>query len=250
MSFSQRMKVGRFLRFIGDSKNTHNVKGPMFPEMVHFHDHFTDDTLSTDKWLATVTNATIAVHHSTYSGGQCRILTDTTDNESSFLATPLVWQDDYNAICETKILLTDVSGVALFFGLSDATLETTPDMPIDYAGGTLAAAATNAVGIVADAADTVNGVSSIVGVGVNGGSLETAIDSETDWADVAWHRLRVELNPDGDATFFLNGKRFGKMPTALASATRLCIIIAVANRDSAADSVFIDSVDGWQDEVT
>lgn len=255
MSFGQRVKVGRFLRFIGDAKNTHNVRGPMFEEMVHFSDHFTDDTLSTDKWLPTVTNATIAVHHSTYSGGMCRILTDNTDNESSFLATPLAWQDDYNAIAEAKILLTTVAGIALYFGFSDATSFGTPDMPIDYAGGTLAAAATNAVGIIVDAADTVNGVSSIVGVGVNGGSLETAVDSAgkglpvSDWVDAAWHRLRIELNPAGDATFFLDGKRFGKMTTALASATRLCIMVAVANRASAITSVFIDRADGWQDEV-
>ena len=230
-----------------DKTHQTNVKGPMQEAKVHFHDHFTDDTLSTDKWLATVTNHTIAVNHAT--NRHCVLFTtDTTDNEASFLATPLCWEDDQNAIAEFRIKVSDVSAVCLYVGFSDATFEATPDMPIDYSGGTLAAAATNAVGIVMDGDDTVNGASSIVGVGVNGGTLETAIDSATDWADGEWHTLRVELNPDGDAVFYLDGASFGYMATALTSATALCIIIAVANRGSAAETIYADRVDGWQDE--
>jgi len=247
---SQQVKVERDIQFIGDAKHSQNVEGPFHEKMVHFHDHFTDDTLSSDKWLATVTNATIAVDHATYSGGCALVTTDATNNETNFLSTPLCWQDDYNCICEAKILLTDVSGVVLFFGFSDATSEATPNMAIDYAGGVLAAAATNAVGIVCDAGDTVNGVSSIVGVGVNAGTLETAIDSGTDWADGEWHTLRVELDPDGDAYFYLDDTVFGYMSTAIASATRLCITYQSGNRDAAIDTIYIDRIDGWQDEVS
>jgi len=246
--FGQRAKIGRYLQFIGDSKHVQNVKGPMHREMVHFQDHFIGDTLSADNWLATVTNATIAVNHA-YPGGWALITTSAgQDNESCFLATPLAWEDDMKAICEARILSTDVSGVALYFGFSDATLEGTPDMPIDYADGTLAAAADNAVGFICDFDDSVNGINSIVAVGVNGTTLETAIDSAVDWEDGAIHILRVELNPDGDAVFFLDGKRIGFMPTALTSGTMLCIITGVANRDAGADTVYIDRVDGWQDE--
>ena len=224
-----------------------NVKGPMQEQKVHFHDHFTDDALSGDSWLPTVTNHTIAVNHAT--NRHCALITtDTTDNETSFLAGPLCWEDDQNAIAEFRVKVTDVSAVCLYVGFSDATFESTPDMPIDYSGGTLAAAATNAVGIVMDGDDTVNGASSIVGVGVNGGVLETAIDSGTDWADGEWHTLRIELDPDGDAVFYLDGTSFGYMSTAITSATALCIIIAVANRGTAAETVYVDRVDGWQDE--
>jgi len=226
-----------------------NVEGIFHEKKVHFRDHFTDDTLATDRWLATVTNHTIAVNHATYR--HCALITtDTTDNESSFLAGPLCWEDDLNAIAEAKILVSDVSAVGLFFGFSDATFESTPDMPIDYAGGTLAAAATNAVGIVMDGDDTVNGASSIVAVGVNAGVLETADDSETDWADGVWHNLRVELDPDGDAVFYLDGVAFHYMSTAIASGTALCVMVAVANRGSAAETVYVDRVDAWQDEET
>lgn len=246
----QTYRVSKHIKFVGAAKHKQNVEGPFHPEMIHFHDHFTVDTLSTDNWLATVTNATIAVHHSTYPGGMCRIATDNTDNESSFLATPLMWEDDMNAICEAKILISDVSGLAVFFGFSDSRYETTPAMPIDYADGTLATVAgNNTVGFICDYDDSVNGPNSIVGVGANAGTLETAIDSGTDWADTTWHVLRVELNPDGDAVFYLDGTAFGVMTTAITSGTHLCIITAVANRDAAIDYVYLDRVDGWQDEI-
>jgi len=231
-----------------DAAHGANMKGRWQEDQVHFKDDFTDDTLATDKWLATVTNATIAVDHSTYAGGTALVTTDTTDNESSFLATPLAWEDDLNAVAEFRFLVTDVSGVAVFVGFSDATYETTPDMPIDYSGGTLAAAATNAVGVIVDAGDSVNGVSSIVAVGVNAGTLETAIDSGTDWADGEWHTIRVELDPDGDAVFYLDGVNFGTtMFTAVASGTKMCVIAAVCNRDAAADTVYFDKIEAWED---
>ena len=246
---SGQVKIVDRLEFRGAASHEQNIKGPVHPEMVHFHDHFTDDTISGDSWLATVTAATIAVDHATYRGGMALITTAASaDGEACFLATPLCWEDDLNAIAEAKILITDVSGVCLYFGFSDATLETTPDMPIDYDGGALAAVATNAVGIVADADDTVNGASSIVAVGVNNGTPETAIDSGTDWANGKWHTLRVELNADGDAEFFLDGARFGFMETAIVSGTAMCIIVGVANRDTGADTVYVDRVDGWEDE--
>jgi len=246
---SQQVKISRDLEFMGDAKHTQNVQGPMHETMVHFHDHFTDDTLSTDKWLATVTSATIAVDHATYPGGMALITTDATDNETNFLSTPLCWMDDQNCIAEAKILITDVSGVVLFFGFSDATYETTPALAIDYADGTLATVSgRDAVGIVCDFDDSVNGINSIVAVGANAGVLETAIDSGVDWADGIWHTLRVELNPDGDAYFYLDGTSFGYMATAVTSATPLCITVQSGNRDAAIDTIYVDRVDGWQDE--
>jgi len=247
---SSQVKIIDRLEFRGGATHRQNIKGPIQPEMVHFHDHFTDDTLSTDSWLVTVTNGTVAVDHGTYAGGQALFTTAASqDGEVSFLATPLCWEDDLNAVAETKILITDVSGVAVFFGFSDKTFETSPAMPIDYDGGVLATVSgRDAVGFICDADDTVNGVSSIVAVGANAGTLETAIDSATDWADGKWYTLRVELNKDGDAEFFLDGSRIGFMETAITSGTKMCIIIAVANRDAGADTVYVDRVDGWEDE--
>jgi len=248
----QDVKVSRRLTILGDAEHYANVIGPLQEEMVHFHDHFTDDTLCTDKWEATSAGASaaIAVEHATYPGGMCRITTGTADATVEQLSTPLCWEDDMNAICEARILIADVSGVALFFGFSDLTAETSPAMPIDYDGGVLATpTGRDAVGFICDADDSVNGVSSIVCVGAVAGSLETAIDTDTDWADNKWHVLRVELNPDGDATFFLDKTRVGFMETAITSGTHMCITVAVANRDAAQDYVYIDRVDGWQDEV-
>jgi len=233
-----------------DKTHAENIKGPMQEAKVHFVDDFTDDTLSTDKWTATVTNATIAVDHSTYSGGHVLVTTDTTDNESSFLGSAICWEDDLNAVAEFRVRITDVSGVGVFIGLSDAAYESTPDMPIDYADGTLAAAATNAVGVIVDADDSVNGASSIVAVAVKAGSLQTAVDSGTDWADTVVHNIRIELDPDANAIFYLDGTAFGRMAACTTSGTKLSLIVAVCNRDSGADTVYIDKIEAWQDRET
>ncbi len=232
-----------------DKTHLPNVKGPMQEAKVHFHDHFTDDTLSTDKWLATVTNHTIAVSHSTYRHC-CLFTTDTTDNEASYLATPLCWEDDLNVIVEVKVLMSDPSETMFGLFLTDATTEATPAVPIDYSGGTLAVDAANAVGIIADGDDTVNGEGSIVGVSVKASALQTAQDSGTDWADGIWHTVRIQLDPDGNATFYLDGNSFGYIATAITSGTALCVMLCVANRGSAVETVYVDRVDGWQDEET
>lgn len=245
----RNLNITKDIEFTGDASHKANVLGTMQEKKIHFHDHFTDDTLATDKWLATVSNHTIAVNHSTYRHC-CLITTDTTDNEASYLATPLCWEDDLNVVVETKVLMSDISETMFGLFLTDATTETSPAVPIDYSGGTLATDAANAVGIIADGDDTVNGEGSIVGVNVKASVLGTAIDSGTDWADAVWHTLRIELDPDGDATFYLDGVAFGYTATALTSGTALCVMLCVANRGSAAETVYVDRVDAWQDEET
>ena len=243
----RQLWIDDHIEFRNEASHRSNIDGMMGETKVHFLDHFTDDTLSTDRWTATVSNHSIAVDHGTYAGGMALITTDTTTDETSHLGSAVCWEDDLNAVVEFRILITDVDAVCVFAGFSDEVEESTPDMPIDYSGGVLAAAATNAVGIVMDADDTVNGALSIVGVGVNGDTPKTAIDSGTDWADNAWHTLRIELDPDGDAYFYLDGVGFGYMATAVASGTKLCAIVAVANRGSSAETVYVDKVECWQD---
>lgn len=231
-----------------DKTHMENVKGPFQEAKVHFVDDFTDDTLSTDKWAVAVTNATCAVNHSTYAGGHALYTSDTTDNETGFLASALCWEDDLNVIAEFRVRITDVSGVAVFVGLSDARSETSPDMPIDYADGTLAAASgVNAVGFIVDADDSVNGASSIVGVSAKAGAVQTAADSGTDWEDTIVHNLRIKLDSDANAVFYLDGNSCGRIASSITSGSKLCLIVAVANRDAAADTVYIDKIEAWQD---
>jgi len=226
----------------GDATHRSNMDGPWQPTDVNFIDDFTDDTLDTAAWTATVTNHTIAVDHGTYSGGWCKFtLAASHDNESCHLGGAVCWEDDQYAMFEARILVTDVSACYVYAGFSDEVEETSPDTPIDYMGGTLAAAATNAVGILMDGEDTVNGASSIVGVSIDT-SLNTAVDSESDWADGEIHVLRIELDPDGDATYWLDGNCFGRTAVAVTSGTKLCPMIACAVRGTAEETVYVDYV--------
>jgi len=239
------VKVQRYLDFRnGVAKHKANVKGGLQPDSVTFFTDFLEDTLDTAYWTVTTTNATCAINAAV--GGHLRYTSDATDNESGFAAIGLNWEDDKNAKCEARIRLNDVSGVALFFGFSDATSETTPEMPIDGADGTVAKGGntTNAVGFVVDADYNSSG---IYFQGCAAGTLDTIADSGVDWADAVWHTLRVELTPDGYAYGYLDGNSVGFSDAAVTSGTDLCVIIGVANRDASADTVDIDYVFATQD---
>lgn len=244
----RQLWIDDHIEFRGDALHRSNVDGPMQETKVIFLDHFTQYALNTFTWRSTVTNGTNALSQTTYSGGQCLMTTAASqDNQCQYLASGICWEDDQNAVFETRIRITDASGIALFAGFTDADTYATANMPIDYADNSLADAVDNAVGFVCDWDDQTNGRNSIVGCGVNAGTPKTAIDSGTDWADNKWHTLRIELDPDGDANFYLDGVAFGHMATAVASGTKLAAMIAVANRDTGADTVYVDYVYCCQD---
>jgi len=139
------------LEFRNEANNQGNVKGNVLEEKVHFSDHFTDDTLSTDKWTATVPGTSDAVALAAVSGGVCRLTTGTVDNDSCMLGGAVIWAGNKNAVMEARVKITDVSGCGVFVGFSDAVSESNNKIAIHYNGDSLTTDATDAVGFVIDA---------------------------------------------------------------------------------------------------
>ena len=241
----RQLWIDDHIEFRGDALHRSNVDGPMQPTKVHFHDHFLGHTLDTTQLYTSTAagggsqaNAIVAA-----IGGQLRLLLSTSNNASQMVATALNYEDDMYAACEAKIRIDTVANTHLFFGFTDATSESTPKTPIDYDTGTINTdGATVACGFVCDA-DYES--SSIICAGVG----ETLADGGTDWADGEWHTLRIELNPDAGAHFYLDGESYGYLDAGIAaSGTALCMMVCASTRDTGGTHVHVDYWDAWQNQ--
>ena len=167
-----------------------------------------------------------------------------TDNEVSFLATALIFDITQKPEIEIKLKIVNVSGTFVYFGFSDATSETTPAATIDAAGGTLTAAATNAVGFVCDA-DL--GPSSLYCASVNAGGAVQSVDTGIDWTDNQSKIKRVSLDSSGNARFYVDGVQKGYIALAVADVP-LCAILNYGQRAGEANTVVhMRYLKKWQD---
>jgi len=217
----QQARISREIEFVGDANQEANVKGNLLPERRCIVDYFDGKVIDeTNFYTITVggTSDAIAV-----SGGGVpgfTVATGTVDQQVCFIATPLVFDISENPVIEAKVNIADVSGTSFFFGFSDAVTETTPDSTIDYAGGTLAAAATDAAGFVCDAD---KGSSALYCATIaTGGTVAGALASPAiTWTDGISHTLRVELKesdaatPTHDAYFYCDGIQVGFKQSAV-----------------------------------
>lgn len=242
---SNNVYVDNRLEFKAGAEVTPNVRGNMSQEKMSAVDWFDGVTLDvTNDYVQTLGGTSDA--GALTAGGLCGVTltTGTGDNEVSFLATALTFDISQAPIIEAKINLVDVSGTFVYFGFSDATSETTPAATIDADGGTLTAAATNAVGFVIDA-DL--GSSSIWSASVNTGAAVQSVDSGTDWADNASYTLRIALDTSGNARLYINGTGVGYIASAVADVP-LCAIINYGTRDNdGSNVVYARYLKKWQD---
>jgi len=170
--------------------------------------------------------------------------TGTADNEVSFLGTALIFDITQKPEIETKLEITDVSGTIVFWGFSDANTETSPAASIDADGGTVTAAATDAVGFVIDA-DL--GTSSLYCASVNTGATPQTADTAIDWTDGQAKRLRVALDASGNARFFVDGIQKGYIASAVADVP-LCEIKNYGTRaNDGSNTVYFRYLKKWQD---
>lgn len=243
--------VEKDLEFRADASHAKNVLGPMMEKKRHDSDRFTGISLdTTNRWATSVpgTDDTIAI--SEVQGGSVLMTTGSGATDSCMLSSAVIYSGNKKAVVEWRITISDVSGCAVFAGFSDAKLETNTNVAIHYPSDTLTAVATNAVGFVIDGS---HATSSIMCTGVKAGTLETAVDSGTDWADDETKVLRVEVgtDPEGNndgATFYLDGTAVGFLDDAVTAATLLCATVQVINREAAANTVRVRSFDAWQDD--
>jgi len=129
---------------------------------------------------------------------------------------------------EARIKIDAITLVAFFVGFTDLG---TFEAPIESAGSanTITTNASDAVGFFFDTRMTDDKLW-IAGVKAN----TDATHANTGTAPVAatWIRLAIEVNADGDATFFINGSAVGKVTDAVTTSTALTPTIAATSLDS------------------
>ena len=241
---SQQVNISKSLKFHGDAANSANVFGnPSFEKMV-LCDDFTAVTIdTTNDYVSTLGGTGDAV---AITGGGAHTVTLTTgsvDNEVSFLGTGLIFDISYSPVIETKVTITDVSGTCFYFGFSDANTETTPASTIDYADATLAAAATDAAGFVVDA-DKSSSLMYMASI-ATGGAVAGATTGIT-WTDGQTKTLRIALNTEGDAQFWVDGVLKGIVQAAVTDVP-LCAVFNYGTRaNDGSNTVVVDYLKAWQ----
>jgi len=242
---SQQVYVGRSLKFQGSAAHTTNVKGNMSTERMCSVDWFDQTALdTTNDYTATLDGTNDAVALTAAGVNGVTLTTGTGDNEVSFLGTALIFDISSSPEIECKVSITDVSGTFFYFGFSDANTETSPAATIDYADGTLAAAATDAAGFVCDAD---KGSSSLYAASIATGGSVTGTDTGIDWTDGQTKTLRVQLNTDGDAYFWVDGVLKAVHQSAVTDVP-LCAVFNFGTRDNdGSNTVKVKYLKKWQD---
>ena len=245
---SNNVKIDRDIEFKGLALHKGNVKGPMQEVKRHQSDRFTGIALdSTNDWAVEAslgTGDTIAI--SEVQGGSVLMTTGSVDDDSEMISTAIIYSADKRAVCEWRLTITDVSGTGLFVGFSDAKVESNNSIAIHYPDDVLSTVATNAVGFVIDADHS---TSSIMCEGVKAGTDATSDDTDIDWADGETKTLRVELDVDGGASFWIDGVAKGYVANAVTDSTLLCATVqAITRANDSSNTIRLRAFDAWQDE--
>ena len=170
---------------------------------------------------------------STANGGVFRLTTGATDGNRAAFSTSLNYQADGGLLIgEARIKsVTAITIRAYFIGFTDVVPSGTLENPIEMSGTTLTSTADDAVGFMYDT-DSTN--DTWYGVGVKAGA--DAVPVNTGVAPAAagtYQTLRVEVNADGNARFFIDGKYEGSVSSAVTASTALCFIVMMETRSAA-----------------
>lgn len=148
-------------------------------------------------------------------------------------------------VFQTRLRLSAITNICVFAGFTDqiAALE----MPFTIAGNTLTSNATDAVGFLFDTAATTANVKL---VGVKNDVDAVHQDSANAPVAATFITLRVEVDVNERATFFINGKQVGSlMSLAVAKTVPLTPVIAAFTRSAASANIDLDYVHCAQDRA-
>lgn len=218
-------------------------------KIARLSDNFVGGTLSS-QWATQVgsdAQCVAAAHLSTGKSGIVRLTAgdDATGtmavNGSLMYGTGRNWYANAGGLVfEAKVLMSSVSSVAAFIGLSDQN--SALEMPIDYTGATLVTTATDAVGFVFDTAGG-DSSSQIHMAGVANDVDATAQTHKAGLSISVWRTLRIEIDTSGNAVFRVDGVQAGKvMAGAVTPTVALAPTFAIFSRTTATKSLDVDWV--------
>jgi hypothetical protein len=183
-----------------------------------------------------------AIARTAGAGGIARITTGAADDDDADLATPLNFLASKGCSLEVRLAPNDVAGTAFNVGFSDATGEAADLIAITYSGTTLTSTASDFAGFFHDADATTDVIRTVA---VKGDTDGTVTSTGVAAADATYATYRVDINPSGDVSYFLNGKHIATEDAAITTTAPLCAYVAVINREGAANTLDVDYIRAW-----
>lgn len=251
MAGFQEVKVNRSLDFVNEANEEANIGGIPMPKKVILDDHFLTGTTSYMGWSEEEDNGcTIAA--GTGAGGTITFTTDASDNGCGELYRVAHFSAYKNCGMEARIKVDYITKIGINIGFVDAYHNTDNEINFEITAGAATLVDTRATDGAAFVFDT-DAISSVwycCAVDTNDeGTPVAALGSLAPVANT-YAELRVQLNSDGDATFYYNGKAVGFLSACLshASTDMLTPYVAFIERSTAARILTVDRVTVWQDE--
>jgi hypothetical protein len=179
--------------------------------------------------------------------GQLKLLTDTTDNDTTQLATGLNWEvQNGQLIFEARVQIDVITTAGIFLGLSDATTETSPNMPFTLATTTFTSTATTAIGFIFDIdATTDNWHYNWVDDDADSSVAIATLNMGVAPVAATWETFRIVLTDQGSgnqaaAEFYRNGDLVAKHTSTIDRDALLTPYVGVSNRGAAAHILSLD----------
>lgn len=207
---------------------------------VELFDDFLGDLIG-DEWNVQVDTGGTVNCGTAVVGGAVTLTTDGTDDDTAMVAHELNWKANQGGLVfETRVKVDVVTTLGFFAGLTDAKVETSPNLPMGRATVTTAATATDAVGFVFDTDSTAD---VLFGSGVKAGTIIADQGASAALVAATWVTLRVEVSAAGAGSWYVDGTQIGATTANAVTATvALTPYVGIANRGAFAHVLNCDYI--------
>lgn len=213
---------------------------------VRLFDDFLGDSYDTFQWAVPVANSGTAPAINVQTNGVIRnTVTNNSSNDLSTLVSEIIFKASAGGplVMEARVALITSLSQFLFVGLAAAKPTTTATtIPMNTNGGTFTTNATDAVGFMYTGGSSGAAVWQCAGVKNGADTAITAAASRFNPVLTTFQTLRIVVNADGSASFYINGEIIKEnLANAVTAGTLLCAVISNAD-DGAAASLDADYV--------
>lgn len=241
-------KVDRELVFSGYANTVPNIVGVPMPKKVMWDDHMLIG-YANGGWSVASQGVTWA--DGTGIGGTLTCTTSGANNDCGELYRVAHFTANKNCGMEARIKLSSIADIGVYVGFVDAVhnVNDQVNFELNSSNALVDSRATDGAAFVFD---TNAGTDVWFCAGVDTNAEGTPVAAKGSLAPVAntYARLRVQLNSEGDATFYYNRVAVGFLPVCLSFAVTdvLTPTVAVIARAGAAKTLTVDRITVWQDE--
>lgn len=180
------------------------------------------------------------------SGGVIAVTTDTADNDNWFGFVGMFKPSDGTCFIEARVKVGSVAAAktAVNVGFYSVLDMATPVMMFEYATATMTITGTSADGAVLMFDTDGTAITWRAASAKAAAATGTANGYNTGVAPVAdqWDIIRVEMHPDGDVVYYLNGDFIQRTSEAVTATDTYYGIVGIENRDGNAEVLEIDYV--------